>query len=46
MTLLASVGISDRFEIGGAVPFVRLTLEGERVNLYRGMKMLREKLTA
>lgn len=36
MTLLASVGISDRFEIGGAVPFVRLTLEGERVNLYRG----------
>jgi hypothetical protein len=36
MTVLASVGIGDRFEIGGAVPFVRLTLEGERVNVYRG----------
>ena len=36
MTLLGSVGIGDRFEIGAAVPFVRLTLEGERVNIYRG----------
>lgn len=36
MTLLASVGISDRLEIGGALPFVRLTLEGERVNVYYG----------
>ena len=36
MTAFASVGITDRFEIGGAVPFVRLTLDGERINVYRG----------
>ena len=35
MTAFASVGISDRFEIGGAVPFLRLQLEGERINVYR-----------
>jgi hypothetical protein len=36
LTAVASLGISDRFEIGGAVPFVRLTLDGQRVNVYRG----------
>ncbi len=36
MTAFASVGITDRFEIGGAVPFVRLRLEGERIDVYRG----------
>jgi hypothetical protein len=36
MTLFASVGVTDRLEIGGAVPLVRLELEGERVNIYRG----------
>ena len=36
MTVFASVGISDRFEIGAAVPFLRLTLEGERINVYYG----------
>jgi hypothetical protein len=30
LTAFASIGIGDRFEIGGALPFVRLTLEGER----------------
>ena len=36
MTAYASVGITDRLEIGGALPFVRLTLDGQRVNVYRG----------
>ena len=36
MTLFGSVGITDRLEIGGAVPFVRLTIDGERLNVYRG----------
>ena len=40
MTAYASVGISDRFEIGGVVPFVRLTLDGERINVYRGETFL------
>lgn len=40
MTAYASVGITDRLEIGGALPFVRLTLEGQRVNVYRGATFL------
>jgi hypothetical protein len=36
MTVLASVGVTDRLEIGAAVPFVRLTLEGQRIHVYRG----------
>jgi hypothetical protein len=34
LTVFGSIGIGDRFEIGGVVPFVRLNLEGERVNVY------------
>ncbi len=40
MTLYGSVGVTDRFEIGGVVPFVRLSLEGQRVNVYRGESLL------
>ncbi len=40
MTAYASVGITDRLEIGGALPFVRLTLDGQRVNVYRGETFL------
>lgn len=36
LTASGSIGISDRLEIGGVVPFVRLTLEGERSNVYYG----------
>jgi hypothetical protein len=36
MTVLASVGMTDRFELGAAVPFARLTIDGQRVNVYRG----------
>ena len=35
MTLFGSVGVTERLEIGGAVPFSRLTLDGSRVNVYR-----------
>ena len=40
LTFLASVGVTDRLEIGGAVPFVRLTLDGERLNVYRGTPLI------
>jgi hypothetical protein len=30
------VGVTDRLEIGAAVPFVRLTIDGQRVNTYYG----------
>jgi hypothetical protein len=36
LTLFGSVGVTDRLEIGGALPLVNLSLEGERVNVYRG----------
>ena len=40
MTAYATVGITDRFEIGGVVPLVRLTLEGLRVSVTRGETFL------
>lgn len=43
LTVLASVGITDRLEIGGAVPFVRLTLDGERLNVYRGTPLIQAR---
>ncbi len=48
MTVFASVGISSRFEIGGAVPFLRLELDGQRINVYRGQafQQARAKATA
>jgi hypothetical protein len=35
-TLYANVGITDRLEVGAAVPMVDLRLSGSRVNTYRG----------
>jgi hypothetical protein len=46
MTLFGSVGIGDRFEVGAAIPFVRLTLEGDRVNVYRGSSVVQARATA
>jgi hypothetical protein len=46
MTVFASLGISDRFEIGTAVPFLRLTLEGERINVYYGDRLPQAAATA
>ena len=35
-TLYGNVGATDRLEVGFAVPFVALLLDGSRVNTYRG----------
>jgi len=35
-TLYGNIGVTDRVEIGFAAPFVALTLDGSRVNTYRG----------
>ena len=40
LTAFASLGITDRLEVGAALPFVRLTIEGQRVSLYRGQTLL------
>jgi hypothetical protein len=36
LTAYASVGITDRIEIAGALPFARLSIEGQRISVYRG----------
>ncbi|MEO8520927.1 MAG: transporter [Acidobacteriota bacterium] len=45
MTVFGSIGVTDRLEIGGAVPFVRVSVEGQRVNVYRGTPLLQASAT-
>lgn len=40
VTLFGSVGVTDRLDVGVAVPFISLSLEGRRVNTYRGEALL------
>src|SRR4051812_22467692 len=35
-TLYGNIGVTDRLDVGFAVPFVAMTLDGSRVNTYRG----------
>jgi hypothetical protein len=46
MTFFGSVGIGSRAEIGAAVPFVQLTLDGQRINNYRGSMLIQASGTA
>jgi hypothetical protein len=46
MTLFGSVPLSDRFEVGVAVPLVRLSLDGERINMYRGTRLAQARASA
>jgi hypothetical protein len=36
LTIFGSVGVTDRLELGAALPLIQLSLEGQRVNVYRG----------
>ncbi len=36
MTVTGNYGVSDRIDVGVAIPFLRLDLQGERVDTYRG----------
>ena len=40
VTLNGTVGITDQFDISAGIPFIRLNLEGERVDTYRGRELL------
>jgi hypothetical protein len=40
VTVTASGGVGGRVEIGAAVPFVRLHLDGARTNVYRGQTFI------
>jgi len=46
VTVFASVGITDRLDVGVAAPFVHLSLEGERINTYRGAELLQASAIA
>lgn len=40
LTVLGTVGLHDRIDVGVTVPFVALSLEGQRVNTYRGASVV------
>jgi hypothetical protein len=46
MTLSVNYGITDRLDIGGALPVERLTLSGERVDTYRGAQLTQATVDA
>jgi len=45
MRIFANVGVLDELELGIVVPFARLTLEGERTNVYRGTPFVQATAT-
>ena len=40
VTLNGTVGITDQFDISAGIPFIRLNLEGQRVDTYRGRELV------
>lgn len=40
VTVTGTYGVSDRVDVGIALPLIRLSLEGERVDTYRGREQL------
>jgi hypothetical protein len=45
-TFFGNVGLSDRVDVGIAVPLVRLEIDGARVNNYRGQNLLQARARA
>ena len=46
MTFTGSYGITDRLDISAGIPFVHLSLQGERVDTYRGRRLVQARGTA
>ena len=46
VTAFGTLGLADRIDVGVAVPFVRLSLEGSRLNVYRGASLLQAEARA
>lgn len=46
VTVFANYGVTDRLDIGAAVPIVSLQLAGERINTYRGQTLTQASATA
>jgi hypothetical protein len=45
-TIAANYGVTERFEVGAALPLERLTLTGERVDTYRSTPLLQAAVSA
>ncbi len=45
-TVYGNVGVTDRLEIGAAVPFVRLGIDGTRIDTYRGRQFTQATASA
>ncbi len=45
-TFFGNVGVSDRVDIGVAVPLIQLNIDGTRLNTYRGTTSLQARATA
>ena len=45
MTFFANIGVSDELELGIVVPVARVTLDGERLNIYRGTPFVQASAT-
>jgi hypothetical protein len=45
-TVAANYGVTERLEVGAALPLERLTLTGERVDTYRGTPLLQAAVSA
>jgi hypothetical protein len=46
VTLFANAGLTDRLDLGVALPIVTLSLTGDRINTYRGQTLLQAHATA
>jgi hypothetical protein len=46
VTLNGTVGITDQLEVSAGIPFIRLNLEGERIDSYRGQQLLQARGSA
>jgi hypothetical protein len=40
VTLLGNIGVTDRLDIGAALPFVAVSMNGRRVDTYRGTELV------
>lgn len=46
LTMFGSYGVTSRVEIGGALPFVQMKIDGSRLNVYRGQSFVQASGTA
>jgi hypothetical protein len=46
VTVTGTYGVSDRLDIGAALPLVSLRIDGERVDIYRNRRLLQASATA